>query len=74
MDISLIPKGNYCYTITSIDSLTNEQYRAVCPYWQYKEQHGIMGIYCAYLKIGTVNRNFNFLLWDQIKECKVNEE
>lgn len=77
-DKSLIPYGQYCYSSNKL-----------CPYWSIKnnlpEQ---MNGYCSYLEksdrdlhneyIENIdNKNIPFslsLLWDQCKECGINEE
>jgi hypothetical protein len=58
-----IPKGIYCYDENGI-----------CPYWKRcldieKQQNG----YCEYLEKGDWEMDFG-LLWDQVKECGINED
>jgi hypothetical protein len=58
-----IPQGLYCY---------DENGR--CPWWSVnlrypKQNNG----YCSYLEKGDWMDNFG-LLWDQVKECGVNED
>jgi len=60
-----IPKGIYCYD-------ENGQ----CPYWQKLENANEPEAYCHYLEMsdGDIeNRRLSSLLWDQCKECGVNE-
>ncbi len=62
-----IPKGMYCY-------IRNDNEKIICPFWDIdktkpEQENG----YCYYLKKGDwENEGFN-LLWDQCKECGVNE-
>lgn len=58
-----IPKGCYCYSE-----------KGVCPFWDSnpKKEHQENG-YCHYLREGDwMNERFG-LLWDQVKECGINE-
>ena len=59
----VIPKGDYCYDENGI-----------CPYWDIKldkpeQENG----YCKYLNRGDWEVDYLSLLWDQVKECGVNE-
>ena len=83
-----IPKGLYCYTPLGIESQTDGVpiFKVhSCPYWECydskihgdlpedrKEQTG--GCYCKYLKLGDWMDNGTNLLWDQVKECDVNND
>jgi hypothetical protein len=60
---TLIPSGNYCYGKTH-----------KCPFWDVIEEfpHQDNG-YCHYLKSGDWQGEGIGLLWDQCKECGVNE-
>lgn len=58
-----IPKGVYCYDENGI-----------CPYWKKcadrpEQENG----YCEYLEQGDWEMTFG-LLWDQCKECGINED
>lgn len=74
-----IPKGSYCYTIKEI--VTDPKYgfilkTNVCPHWrkfndEYPDQ---LSGYCTYLKLGDFMENGTMLLWDQVKECGINDE
>lgn len=73
---SFIPKGLYCYTIESIDETTFRMKTNPCPYWrkfsdEYPEQESG---YCTYLKKGDFMEDGTFLLWDQVKECGINDD
>ena len=58
----LIPKGNYCYGKTK------------CPFWDAIEEFPDQDNgYCHYLKSGDWQGKGIGLLWDQCKECGVNE-
>jgi hypothetical protein len=58
----MIPKGEYCYTSAGR-----------CMFWDkldgYDDQ---MSGYCHYLKMGDMDPDGTFLLWDQIKDCGIN--
>jgi len=61
-DQSVIPRGYYCY-----DS------KGKCPYWQLREdkpnqENG----YCKFMEKGDWEMDIE-LLWDQCKECGINE-
>jgi hypothetical protein len=63
-----IPPGCYCYTY-----IDNKLY--VCPFWhkapdKREQENG----YCAFLSKGDWEENGTFLLWDQCKECGINDE
>ena len=59
-----IPKGLYCYGYNGI----------LCPYWKInKNKPEQLNGYCEYLKIGDWMEDSIGLLWDQVKECGINE-
>jgi len=59
-----IPYGMYCYS---------GDY--TCPYWSKRaDKRERDDGYCSYLDLGDWMENGTFLLWDQVKECGVNEE
>ena len=59
----IIPKGCYCYDANG-----------VCPYWHKDARHEEQDNgYCSYLKRGDWDDNSSGLLWDQVKECNINE-
>lgn len=60
----VIPKGLYCY---SYDENGNFH---VCPYWNYVDREIA---YCAFLNSSDADGLGLGLLWDQVKECGVNE-
>lgn len=63
MDTLEIPKGFYCYGING-----------TCPYWHLNPLRGEQNNgYCSYLKRGDWDENNTSLLWDQIKECNIND-
>ncbi len=63
-DKSLIPKGLYCY---------DGGYK--CPYWEMIEHlpHQESG-YCHFLEEGDYESEHLSLLWDQCKECGINDD
>lgn len=65
---SQIPKGCYCYTEE------NGKY-VPCPFW-YKvpNKHEQENGYCSYISKGDWEWDGTFLLFDQCKECGVNDE
>lgn len=69
-----IPHGNYCYVPIGWQGC---KYKiSPCPYWSKdpskpEQQNG----YCSYLGYGDWHEDKGFgLLWDQVKECGINEE
>lgn len=61
---SLIPNGCYCY-----------EGKMRCPYWDNNpiapnQENG----YCSYLAMGDWECLYLSLLWDQCKECMINDE
>lgn len=71
MKEDVIPKGIYCYT-------TKYGFNGrgtPCPFWELREDkpHQENG-YCHYMQIGDWMDKGPWLLWDQVKECGVNED
>ena len=63
LDEKLIPKGGYCYDENGL-----------CPYWDMlKSQPKQMNGYCHFLKCGDWEIDGLHLLWDQVKECGIND-
>jgi len=62
-----IPKGPYCYTMI-------EGVYTPCPHWSMREDkpHQENG-YCSFLGEGDWEDDGPSLLWDQVKECGVND-
>jgi len=63
-DKSVIPEGIYCHGVNG-----------VCPYWSSREdkpeqENG----YCSFLEMGDWNDEPLTLLWDQVKECGINDD
>ena len=59
-----IPKGLYCYDKNNL-----------CPYWSMRvgkprQENG----YCSYLERGDWEAEGVSLLWDQVKECGLEDE
>lgn len=79
-DESVIPAGSYCYTpIRMIEEPGRPPRMKIkhCPYWGHdfdkpRQQTG----YCALLGQGDWDPDPNgpFLLWDQVKECGLNDD
>lgn len=71
-DKSKIPVGLYCYKIKKIKEFSIEI--DCCPYWDINltkpdQENG----YCHYLGYGDWEAEHLSLLWDQVKECGINE-
>lgn len=63
MDELKIPEGMYCY---------DGDY--CCPYWSMRDDKPEQDNgYCSFLKTGDWEHPGVGLLWDQVKECGVNE-
>lgn len=65
---SLIPEGSYCYSRKNGNCVP-------CPFWDTmpnlpEQSSG----FCHYLKEGDFTKDGTFLLWDQCKECGVNDD
>ena len=70
-DISIIPKGLYCWSYIKDKSGKDKIY--LCPFWSIKKSKPYQeNGYCKYLKMGDWNSNYLSLLWDQVKECGIN--
>ena len=78
--IELIPKGGYCYSDYHIEK--GEEAKDfptmvlddLCPFWYRLEEMPSQAYgYCAYLLMGDWEEPMG-LLWDQCKECHINEE
>jgi len=69
---SVIPHGMYCYTRMGYK---NGVYKIKpCPYWDKVEGKPKQGDgYCHYLETGDWEEGNLSLLWDQVKECGINE-
>ena len=64
---SLIPHGLYCYQYHYTEQVT-------CPFWSRiegkpEQQNG----YCSFLSRGDWEEGLSHL-WDQVKECGINED
>jgi hypothetical protein len=76
-DERIIPQGSYCYSVIGFVENENgipSMNVKPCPYWGLdKDQPEQMGGYCAMLKSGDWHQGGTILLWDQVKECGLNE-
>jgi hypothetical protein len=73
---SLIPKGLYCYNPLEYPNKQNGYKFKIkrCPYWSINDkQHSQDNGFCSYLNKGDWEENGTSLLWDQVKECGINE-
>lgn len=77
-DEAVIPEGPACYTLLGVDQQADQSLPRIrikrCPYWAAHpgKPHQMSG-YCAKLKTGDWEDDGTILLWDQIKECGINE-
>lgn len=73
-DISVIPAGQYCYSI--ISTKDGKLRTASCPYWSINHNYEYQNNgYCSFLDTGDWNEVSSFgLLWDQVKLCGLNCE
>jgi hypothetical protein len=60
-DLTLIPAGPYCY---------HRSHRDVCSYWERRSNGDA---FCRYLNLHSEFEGFDNFVWDQVKECGVNE-
>lgn len=61
---SKIPKGPYCYDD-----------RGLCPFWEKRKDKPYQEDgYCHYLNFGDWESETFSLLWDQVKECGINDD
>lgn len=71
-DESLIPKGCYCYTRPDSSNIDKIE---LCPYWDKDQDRESQGSgYCHFLKQGDWDFEWLGLLWDQCKECGINDD
>jgi hypothetical protein len=76
-DLSIIPKGCYCYTPQAgADPLQNGRMPIVsCPFWASNpDAEEQMNGYCALIGAGDWEEGGTMLLWDMVKECGLNDE
>lgn len=72
IDTSLIPPGDYCYSLIKVDAQSQRLSILTCPYWSKRsDKLEYMNGYCAYLKCGDWEDDRSGLLWDMVKECSV---
>ena len=74
LDVSVIPMGIYCHgKIEEHDA--GQLLAKPCPYWSIDESKPAQNNgYCKYLKLGDWELNGFPLLWDQVKECGINDD
>lgn len=82
----VVPKGMYCYTPKSVRYEENglpSMEIELCPYWKRRGDWPEQGYgYCRLMKVGdntkgrqpNGRRRSTMLLWDQVKECGINDE
>ena len=78
-DARLISHGSYCYeqTVNVIPSKYHKNVRLwrACPYARNKLTAGEQNFgYCIYLDKGDFDEYGTSLLWDQCKECGINDD
>jgi len=70
-----IPNGPYCYEFVKTKFKFFKQAISLCPFWDCdKSQEKMQNGYCHYLKQGDWDNQGFGLLWDQCKECGINQE
>ena len=71
--LDVIPHGLYCYT--DIENEKNWSYKfKVCPYWELRADKPVQeNGYCHYLQTGDWEYKDSSMLWDQVKECGIND-
>jgi hypothetical protein len=70
----VIPKGHYCYTIIG-EWKNNCIPISTCPFWEcFNDKPEMESGYCHYLKHGDWEDSLQGILWDQCKECRINED
>ena len=67
-----IPEGPYCYTSLGVEMTDRGPVIKIkkCPYWEYV---GPQRARCNFLKVDDDDEDACGLLWDQVKECGINE-
>ena len=76
----VVPKGDYCYKLKKviIDKTRNNMPVLKvrnCPYWCWDTRYpGEKVGYCRYMKTGDYDEGSCGLLFDQIKECGINNK
>ena len=70
----LIPKGSYCYT--PLTGLVDGRMKIkLCPFWKLiKDRRYQENGYCLFMQKGDWGDNGTFILWDQCKECNINDD
>ena len=69
-----IPHGCYCYKLLSVDKITGKLKIEICPHWHAKAINAQPGAYCSLIKQYSQHEEANNMLWDQVKECGINED
>lgn len=70
---SLIPHGMYCYTPLDVRDATGHMAIKPCPFWSRRaDKDEQESGHCAFMDVGDWETGG--LLWDQVKECGVNDE
>lgn len=83
---SVIPPGPYCYTHSGRMCISNQYHNGdhieigeyyitpeiiLCPYWKHA---GNNNVYCHYLNCLSEYQDVTNLIWDQCKECGINDD
>lgn len=71
-DISVIPKGDYCYTWTETPSHKNNFRGKVkhCPYYEVKNIEGVELPWCSYLELGGTPGNGDWTGWEDYEKAE----
>jgi hypothetical protein len=77
LNINVIPKGDYCYTIDRIEYNDNCNIPPsikidLCPYWKYMDVR-TQEPYCSYCDMNGIPYS-NALIGDQCKVCGIKDD
>jgi hypothetical protein len=67
-----IPLGPYCYE--RIKPIENGISIKLCPHWSCREENGLKIAHCSLLNRDSEEGDPFNLIWDQVKECRLNED
>lgn len=70
-----IPEGMYCYTPAPEGFIDGRLKITLCPFWRrIPTRHLQENGYCLYMQKGDWGDKGTWLLWDQCKECGINDD
>jgi hypothetical protein len=68
-----IPIGPYCYEHIGPTTVKGIGIK-LCPYWSCQEKNGLKIARCSLLNRDSEDGDPFNLIWDQVKECRINED